>query len=280
VNLGVPGYDVHQERVTLEEQGLALHPDLVIEALYLGNDLQEELGLHRRVFNPATGGTLEAPDHEIVDGKMVPIPKSSRGSGTPSPPGIERWLRAHFRLYAILAKQLKHNHFLHTFFVRVGFLKPEAPRPLPPAQRVLRLWSAVGTVSLLRETPPALEDAWRLVEKQLDAIDLLCRSHGARLAVLVIPYKIQVVPERREQELIRLALPEADLDLEKPDRRVAEWGRRRGVAVIDLLEAFRRAPDPASLYFRVDGHWSDKGHEEAGRVLADLLVARGLVPTR
>jgi hypothetical protein len=270
VNLGVPGYGVHQEHVTLEEQGLALHPDLVIEALYLGNDLQETLGLHRRIFDPTTGGTLEAPDHEILDGKMVPISKSEHGPPTPPPRAIKRWLLAHSRLYEILAKQLQSNHLL----------KPKAPRPLPPAERVLELWSAVGTVSLLRKSPPALENAWRLVEKHLDAMDVLCRSHGARFVVLVIPYKIQVVPKRREQELVRLALREPDLDLEKPDRRVAEWGRSRGVAVIDLLEAVRRTPDPASLYFRVDSHWSDKGHEVAGRVLADLLVARGLVPTR
>jgi hypothetical protein len=50
--------------------------------------------------------------------------------------------------------------------------------------------------------------------------------------------------------------------------------------VIDLLKAFHGAPDPGSTYFHVDSHWNDKGHEVAGRALADLLVARGLVPTR
>jgi len=51
VNLGVPGYGVHQEHAALAEQGLALDPNLVVVSLYLGNDLQETLGLHRRVFS-------------------------------------------------------------------------------------------------------------------------------------------------------------------------------------------------------------------------------------
>jgi hypothetical protein len=280
VNLGVTGYGVHQEHAVLEEEGFALHPDLVIEALYLGNDLQETLGLHRRLFDPKTGGTLEAPDHEIVDGKMVPIPKSERTPLTPPRAGIKGWLRTHFRLYGILAERLKDSRLLRNLLVRVGLVKEETLRPLPPGPRLLHLWGGQGTVSLLRETPPAIEEAWTLVEKHLDDMDSLCRAHGARFVVLFIPYKIQVVPERRKQELIRLAITQADLDLEKPNRRVADWGRRRGVEVIDLLKAFHGAPDPGSTYFHVDSHWNDKGHEVAGRALADLLVARGLVPTR
>jgi len=280
VNLGVPGYGVHQEHVTLEEQGLALHPDLVIEALYLGNDLQETLGLHRRVFDSKTGGTLEAPDQRIINGRMVPIPRDRIVMrGTPKA-GTKEWLRARSRLYALLADRLGGFGALRAPLLRTGFARDEIPRLLPPTQRVERLWSAVGTVSLLRETPPAIEEAWTLVEKHLDDMDSLCRAHGARFVVLFIPYKIQVVPERRKQELIRLAITQADLDLEKPNRRVADWGRRRGVEVIDLLKAFHGAPDPGSTYFHVDSHWNDKGHEVAGRALADLLVARGLVPTR
>jgi hypothetical protein len=73
VNLGVPGYGVPQERTLLEEEGLPLDPNLVLVALCLGNELQETLGLTRRVYDPEINRLRGEPDHEIVDGRMVPI---------------------------------------------------------------------------------------------------------------------------------------------------------------------------------------------------------------
>ena len=277
VNLGVPGYGVHQEHAALAEQGLALDPNLVVVSLYLGNDLQETLGLHRRVFDPRTGGTLEAPDQRIVNGRMVPIPAGA--AATPAIRGdLQRWLREHLRLVALLADRVKENDGLRGSLERIGLIRPERPRALTGEPREKQLWSAVGTVSLLRQTPPALEDAWRLVFKHLDAMDALCRARGIPMTVVLIPYKIQVGPERRRAEVARLGLREADLDLDGPNQRVAEWGRARGVPVIDLLPDFAAARDAASLYFRVDSHWNEKGHEAAGHALADRLLALGLVP--
>lgn len=277
VNVGVPGYGVHQEHAALVEQGLALDPDLVVAALYLGNDLQETLGLHRRVFDPRTGGTIEAPDHRIVNGRMVPIPAGA--AAMPTVRGdLGGWLRDHLRLFALLTDRVKEIPDLRAILEKTGLTRPERTRALSGDLREVQLWSAVGTVSLLRQSPPALEDAWRLVFGHLDAMQVACRARGIPLAVVLIPYKIQVVPERRQVEEARLGLRETDLDLDLPNRRVAAWGRARGVPVIDLLPDFGAARDPASLYFRVDSHWSDRGHEFAGRVLAARLLSAKLVP--
>ena len=133
-------------------------------------------------------------------------------------------------------------------------------------------------VSLLRETPPALEKAWSMLTEQLDAMLSLCRERDIRMVVVVGPYKVQVVPSALEREKEFLALRDMDLDLELPNRRVAAWAEARGVDLLDLLPAFRSSANPELLYFRVDSHWSDLGHELGGRALADLLVDQGLVP--
>jgi hypothetical protein len=279
VNLGVPGYGVHQEHATLLDQGFQVDPDLVVVALYLGNDLQETLGLHRRVYDPKTGGTREAPDHRIVDGRMVPIPPSAAGEAPRRGGGFKGWLRSHLRLYAVLSDRVKENPALRAKLERLGLVKPDRPRLLPPAARAAHLWNA-GTVSLLRDSPPALDEAWRKLLGHLDSMAALCRERGIPMAVVVIPYRTQVVPASRKNELTLLGLAEPDLDLERPGRTVRAWGEARGVPVIDLLPAFRAARDPGSLYFRIDTHWNDKGHEAAGHALADLLVARRLVPAK
>jgi hypothetical protein len=59
-----------------------------------------------------------------------------------------------------------------------------------------------------------------------------------------------------------------------------EWARSRGVPLIDLLPVFAGVPDPAAYYYRKDGHWNDSGQEMVGRLLADQLIARNLVPPK
>jgi lysophospholipase L1-like esterase len=270
-NLGVSAYAVPQERATLEEEGPGLKPDLVLVALYLGNDLQETLGLHKRAFSSA-GRLVEIKDHHIVNGRMVPIPPSER------PHGLKVWLRDHSRFYSILADQMKAIQVVRGVGTRVGVIARERTT-LSPELKEQMLWSGWGMVSLLRETPPALEDAWRLVFANLEAMKVLSGNLGARFAVVLIPYPVQLVAGLRQEQQRSLGVSDADLDLTKPNLRVAAWGRAKGVPVLDLLEAFRKAPKPADLYCPEDVHWNDRGHAWAGRALAAQLIAERLVPS-
>jgi hypothetical protein len=224
------------------------------------------------VYDPKTGGTREAPDHQIVNGRMVPMAAAARGGG------LKVWLREHLRLVALIADHVKENGVLIERLRRIGLLRRDRPSALSGPARLEHLWGASGMVSLLRDAPPAIEEAWHAVIDHLDAMSTACRARGIPMAVVVIPYKVQTVPEARRKEEVFLALAESDLDVEQPGRRVQAWGRARGVPIIDLLPVFRHARDPASLYFRVDVHWNDKGHEVAGHVLADRLLALGLIP--
>lgn len=277
LNLGVPGYGVHQERVMLEEVGFSLAPDLVLVVLYLGNDLQEALGLHRRLYNPQTGSTKEVPDHKIVVGRMVPIEAALVTEERILRVGVKGWLRENMHVYGLVVDRLKENEKMRAFLERAGIAAPKRRGPLPPDERVLRLWSGKGVVSLLRESPPALEKAWSMLTEQLEAMVSLCRERGIRMAVVISPYKVQVVPSALEREKEFLDLRDTDLDLERPNRRMAAWAKARGVDLVDLLPTFKSAANPETLYFRVDSHWSDLGQERAGQALADLLVDRGLV---
>lgn len=278
INMGVSAYNVRQERVLLQELGFTVNPTLVLVALYLGNDLQEIIGLHRRVYDPKTGHAREAPDHRIVEGQLVPLEASKIVSELSLLKRIKLWLYENSALYAVFVPRIKRIRVARQIGEAIGAVEPISATPSAEEMKQ-RLWGGEGTVSLLRESPPALEKAWRLTMDELDAMTAICRREGVHFAVIVIPYTIQVVPEVLQEKIRFHGLRAEDIDIEGPNKRIAEWGKVRGVPVIDLLDAFRKAEDPAVLYWKNDIHWSEKGHLLAGYSLADQLIAKRLVQT-
>jgi hypothetical protein len=93
-----------------------------------------------------------------------------------------------------------------------------------------------------------------------DRLDLEARAHGIPLVAVLIPDHLQVLEPG--------AL--AGLDMTRPQRLVTEHLAERGIAVVDLLEPLRSAPDARALYFKNDKHWTVAGHAFVASVLADL----------
>lgn len=85
----------------------------------------------------------------------------------------------------------------------------------------------------------------------------LIESAGARFLLLLIPSRATVVggptAESRAYEAVieDLAAPRA--------------------AVIDLRDIFRAHPDPASLYYALDGHWNRDGMDLAAQAILSVL---------
>jgi hypothetical protein len=73
-------------------------------------------------------------------------------------------------------------------------------------------------------------------------------------------------------EYYRYAGPKPSTDASQRDR-VLSGVRARGIPVVDLDEAFRRHPDPATLFpFGLKGHYNAKGAEVAAQFLLDALA--------
>lgn len=87
----------------------------------------------------------------------------------------------------------------------------------------------------------------------------LARSAGADLLVVLIPGRgTAVVGSSPESEAYDTLL-----------RRFAEMG----TPVLDLREAFWAVADPASLYYRQDGHWNRRGMELAAEAIFERMGA-------
>jgi hypothetical protein len=193
LNAGVPGYNTVQEMAYLKRDGLALNPDLVILAFFVGNDIADNAV-------PA--------DHVVVrDGYLV----ERKSPGGMLPDGFRLFLARHSHLYHLLWPYQR-------AFLRSGGLEELRREQL-------------GQMAIYATADDALPDAWARTNEQLEALAAL-RKNGRMpaAAIAVIPDLVQVAPQiapvavfdgatydvaAPERKLLatarRLALPAVDL---------------------------------------------------------------------
>jgi lysophospholipase L1-like esterase len=108
------------------------------------------------------------------------------------------------------------------------------------------------------------EADWRAVEAELEKIARICRAHGARLVLVHIP----------TNEFWRPNYAYAG-------DRLAAFGARRGVPVIDALPAIREAAAAGeTLYWKKDIHCTPAGYRVIADAVVDGLRSLDLPPVR
>jgi hypothetical protein len=114
-----------------------------------------------------------------------------------------------------------------------------------------------------------------MVERQLDItaslltrMNAYCREHGIELVVVSIPQQFAVLALAHDYHF-------DGIDPTVIDRRLEPTAREQGFAWIDLLPALSADYRAAGvdLYFRVDGHLTERGGRVAGETTADAIAA-------
>jgi hypothetical protein len=241
INAGVSGWGTDDELTYLERYGLAFSPDLVLIAMTLHNDLSDNLDLEY---------------HDFRDGRIVERPRVEFSAlGWPLI-RVREYIANHMHLYSVYSR-------LKT--VRRSQVGAQALNS--------------HLISLIRREPDHWKtDGWEMTRQLLDRTRDVARAAGAQTAVFLIPLFIQASPERLESFLSSQGLSPSDIELDQPQRVMAEWGARAAVEVIDLAPDFRSAYAKGdSLYLVDDGHWNRAGHALAAEIVARELVRRSLV---
>jgi hypothetical protein len=138
-----------------------------------------------------------------------------------------------------------------------------------------------GELLLYRTTPlPEVEEAWRVTEAILAALARDARDAGSALAVLYVPRGERIRPEHWRATEERYGIARGEWSLEQVGDRLRAACARAGIDCIDPTEALAEADRTARakgerLYFPQDGHWTARGNEVVGRILADSLARRG-----
>lgn len=250
VNLGVSCCGTHFQLRLLDLEGLRLHPDDVVLAFFVGNDLTDE---------------------------PVAVPPAS-----PVRRFLERW--AVFRFARNLRRGLVGRAALHPVGARSappagggrfsGYRGPVPPQPAMTQEAHLALVAQQGRL-YLDPWPGDLEADWKAVAGALERMRDKTARAGARFLVVLIPEETQI--EEPLQDAVAVAWPERRLDFGRPQRIIAAFCREAGIPVLDLLPAFRRARAAGEpLYMPSDTHWNPKGQRLAASLIAGRLKAVGV----
>ncbi len=227
INHGVNAYGTGQEYLLLQRELASRRYDLVL-LMFFFNDVNDNV-------TPRSG---RRPLFTVAGGQLVP----PRAPARPFGGAVHLWLKDHslaYRLIDYCAGMLKHG-------------AGELPRPKEaPADAAAIAYTDLPGATVTQHLIGAMAEA--------------CRAHGARFAVVYVPQRSELNPQR--------TLPEA--------RAVHALARDAaalsGVLFIDLTSAFVEARGRGEeVYFPHDGHWTPAGHALAARTLQATGLFAGL----
>jgi hypothetical protein len=254
MGFAVNGYGTAQEYLTLQQRVLKYHPDLVLLAVFTGNDLTDNslaLGQHR-----------DRPYYTIADGRLV----LSRVAGDAADfTTRQRWDRINYQLHRLRIVQLASEAAW-----RAGTLLRFRGRD--SGER-----AAIGLDAAIYRPPQTAEwrDAWTLLEALILEIDKTARANGAAFAMTTLTTPAQADPDLDRRAALAARLGTTDLSY--PDRRLAEFAARHDLPDIALID---RLPDYAARHHVAlhgfdpavpIGHWNAQGHRVAAEALAQGL---------
>ena len=243
LNFGVGGYSTGQALLTWRYQAKAFHPDLVILAVYPGNDFTDNLPGPR---DDRPGFVLKADGSLLQDNSF----QSSAG----------------YRFRTSAAGQVLDGLINHS---RVIQLLNEAKNRFSAVRRQPQGFDAMPASVVPSLTPEASPEAWSLTEALIRQLNRDVRASGARLLVFSTSSPDQVWPEA-------VARPASPF---RQEQRLARLLETAGVAYRPLGPTLQQAVDQDQELLLHGfpggepghGHWNETGHDLAARQLAPWL---------
>lgn len=256
LNFGVSGFGTAQELLMLRHYVWPYQPDVVLLALFPGNDLRNnssELEPYKvRPFYRLESGAL------VLDDSFLHHPDYLRAHSS--------WVR--FKVALID----------HLCTLQLVYQVRDAWR-----QRAAATAAAAGGgpgVDLLALAEPrdrAWRDAWELTERLLIEMATEAAQHQARFVVMTVTSDVQVHPDESVRQAACRQLGVQDLLY--AERRLAELGRQHGFDVVNLAEPLGRYARENHAYLHGfdstqpgRGHWNVVGHHLAAEICYSILT--------
>ena len=230
-NAGVDGWDPPQYYMRARSL-LDQYPfDLVIVALYLGNDVVEQ---RRDVIPPREPNKrhlIRFPRTlawgEIIDAVLYPT---------------NDFLETRLHLYVFLKIRL------HTLLMRADLTAQDVP------------------TALLRTE--AESHRWELTSEICADIANAAAEHGVSTLFVPIPAPFSTDPDAFRELVRGFGMDPTTFDLDQPDRLLRAALERSGLEVVPVLDAFRRAHAAGTqVYGSVDRHLTPSGHVVLQQIL-------------
>jgi hypothetical protein len=259
MNFGCDGYGTAQELIILRRRVWKFSPDLVLLAVFTGNDIRNN--------SVTLEGDKCRPFYVYRDGRLV--------LGGPFEDSLE------FRLGCMMRFESRHFQVLNL----LGSARSEiraylrARRAAAAAAHIKKpSLVELGISELIYRAPssPVWNDAWRVTEAEIDEVQREVARHGAGLLVVTLANPAQDDPD----PLARAAYAKrfGVSDLFYPDERISRLGEREGFPVLNLAQPMQAYAESHHAYLHGfgnsapgSGHWNELGHEVAGRLIVQKI---------
>ena len=257
LNSGTFDWGPVQQYLYLQHEGVQFRPDLVVQFVYLGNDVADNVprsrGAIRRLGYPAAAIDEDTGELELLPWTSSPPTTDDR---------ISEIFGGTFATYRAYETGVRDK------------VRYQNVNPYPMERHLLDLFR--------EKEPAALGYAWKVVDALLGSIQQEAARGGAPTLLVIVPTKWQVHADDWRGFLKHHDRGVDDgWDLSKPNRRLAELAAARGIPVLDLQPALRAAADEGKrLYYAVDMHWTAEGHAVAARELERYLAETGQLAGR
>ena len=265
LNFGVSGYGTAQQYLLLQQRVASFRPNLVLLALYVGNDVMNNSLALSAENQKARPYFVELPSGELrLDTSFRDIDTFRQAIGSD-------WQR----------RLVNKSHVLQTL-KQLYVAKSVATSPVEPQNN----YAAQTPVyfppesSQLFSSPPneMWLSAWSVTEKLLLLMRDWVLQHNLDFGLVIIPAPIQSLPGEDERRAAAHAFNVAELDY--PTKRISQLAAQNGIPYLSLLEPFRAYGDRERDYLYGfppalgSGHLNATGSHVGGKLIADWLCGR------
>lgn len=268
MNFGIGGWDLPQYIQCYEHFVRKYHPDIVVVAVYVDNDLLNCV-IHQ--LEPNLGG----PYFRLKDNAVEEVP-ADMGK-----------LQAHYEKYTrrFALKWYHHSHLYNRQKIVLWNLRQQ--RNLAKAQKQNRdlpldkLWKQSGYRNYRYYAQgindPLVAAADAVARLLLQRLKRDVEADGAKLLVALLPAPENLAPEIWPERVKSLpGLEKITMDFERPFTEVAaalpELAKRGDI--LDTRPALRHGAKGGPVFFPVDCHYTLRGQTAVGDALAEWLEPR------
>lgn len=267
LNAGVSSYGPDQISLKMEDELPRLRPDLVVVAIFAGNDYGDLL--RNKMFRLGADGAL-VQNHWTLDPKVrMQFEISQRESI------LVRALRGTIHSARPPPKR-------NADAINLDFLLAEAEREYRGfvverddmvTNTHIDYYSADASL-----TPKSASARYKvaLMREVMRKIRHVAARNGVPLVFLFIPHPVDVTDRYDEWRIDLERFP--DYNSRNQTAPLEEMARSLAVPFVSLYDIYR-ANDANLLYYHGgDDHWNDAGQALAAKAMADFLLAHGLPP--
>ncbi|MGH7380702.1 MAG: SGNH/GDSL hydrolase family protein [Candidatus Methylomirabilales bacterium] len=247
LNGGTPGYATIHEIRWLRRLLPRLHPDVVIIAFYVGNDLE---------YNDLSTNFSQL-GLRLVEGKIAE-PANKPHSNFHR---LKMLLANYSSLYRLVVHRAHTSPTVSRLAYKTGLSEGLFEIPFDIQQ-------------FTKGSSENVEARWRDTDRILREFQELCTCEGCIPYIAIVPARLQYDQNLWTRALAQYGLDENLYDARVVNRRLVDIARKHSIETVDLLPSFAQEKQVERFHYSRDGHWNAQGHALVAKSLAHYFTGK------